>query len=83
LSELLKLKWQIDKNLDEQLEIIQKILTLNEKDAIEFIHWYNNNKTRKGIEEIYGVLESRANRHRETQEPSAIFMEQREQEEVR
>jgi hypothetical protein len=79
----LKLKWQVDKNLDEQLQIMQKILTLNEEDTIEFIDWYNNNRTRKGIEDIYGILEPGRNRHTKTQEPSSVFLGSRDKEEIR
>jgi hypothetical protein len=83
LSELLKLKWQVDKNLNEHLEIMEKILILNEKDAIEFIGWYNNNRTRKGIEEIYGILESGRNGHTKTQESSTVFLGCCDKEEIR
>jgi glutamyl-tRNA reductase len=52
MSEVLKLKWIIEKNLNEQLDIIQKILSLSEEESSEFIDWYNSNQTRKPIEDI-------------------------------
>jgi glutamyl-tRNA reductase len=74
ISKLLVLKWAVEKNLNEHLDIIQKILSLNEEEASEFTDWYNNNRTRKAIEDIYGAVESRAIRHTKTEKLSTLFM---------
>ena len=74
ISKLLVLKWAVEKNLNEHLDIIQKILSLNEEEASEFSDWYNNNRARKAIEDIYGAVESRAIRHTKTEKLSTLFM---------
>ena len=74
ISKLLVLKWAVEKNLNEHLDIIQRILSLNEEEASEFSDWYNNNRTRKAIEDIYGAVESRAIRHTKTEKLGTLFM---------
>jgi hypothetical protein len=46
----------VSENLSAQLKIIERIIKLDEKDAQAFRDWYNNNKTRRGIEEVYGIV---------------------------
>lgn len=74
LESLMMPEWQVERNLDEQLDIIQKLVSLQEQDAAEFIDWYNNNKIRKVIEEIYGRMEVRRVGHSEAEELSNVFL---------
>jgi len=74
ISKLLALKWAVEKNLNEHLDIIQRILSLSEEEASEFSDWYNNHRTRKEIEDIYGAVESRAIRHTKTEKLGTLFM---------
>jgi len=46
----------VSENLNAQLKIIERIVKLDEKDAQAFRDWYNNNKTRKGIQEVYAIV---------------------------
>jgi hypothetical protein len=46
----------VSENLSGQLKIIERIVKLDGKDAQAFRDWYNNNKTRKGIEEVYAIV---------------------------
>jgi glutamyl-tRNA reductase len=74
MSKVLELKWIIEKNLNEQLDIIQKILSLSEEESSEFIDWYNSNQTRKAIEDIYGAVESRTMGHTKTKKSGIVFL---------
>lgn len=56
MTTLEELKSLVSESLNSQLEIIGRIASLDEKDAKSFIEWYNNNKTRKGIEEVYAIV---------------------------
>ena len=38
------------------VKIIERIVKLDEKDAQAFRDWYNNNKKRRGIEEVYAIV---------------------------
>lgn len=42
--------------LPGQLKIIERIIKLDEKDAQAFRDLYNNDKTRRGIEEVYTIV---------------------------
>ena len=53
---LVELENLVSQNLNAQLKIIEIIIKLDEKDAQAFRDWYNNNKTRTGIEEVYAIV---------------------------
>jgi glutamyl-tRNA reductase len=74
MSKVLELKWIIEKNLNEQLDIIQKILSLSEEESSEFIDWYNSNQTRKAIEDICGAVESRTMGHTKAKKSGIVFL---------
>ena len=46
----------VSENLNAQLKIIERTVKLDEKDARAFRDWYNNNKTGRGIEEVYAIV---------------------------
>jgi hypothetical protein len=43
-------------NPNAQLKIIERRVKLDEKDAQAFRDWHNNNKKRRGIEEVYAIV---------------------------
>jgi hypothetical protein len=58
LATLEEVKNAVKVYLKEELKIMEMILKLNEKDAMDFKDWYINQPLYKGAVEIYGLVES-------------------------
>ena len=52
---LVELENLVPQNLNAA-QNVERIVKLDGKDAQAFRDWYNNNKTRKGIEEVYAIV---------------------------
>ena len=67
----------IKEHLKKELKTMEMILLLNEKNAQDFKDWYINQPLVKGLEEIYGIMESRRMGHTKIERDSTIQLGQR------
>jgi hypothetical protein len=60
LATLEELKNTVKAYLKEEMNIMEMILRLDDKDAPDFKDWYINQPLYNGVVEIYGMVESRS-----------------------